>query len=327
MKKIGIGKSGSARQKQRKTVVMLIYVTIILIVLALSALLIAQVVKPKAPDTTPQDGEGTNTNAGYVPETVTKADINSGSLILVNRDHQYVFEGKSVVAFPSTGRVYGLRDGSLRADSQALTAFDTMMNDLYKNVSSANVVVITAYRSFEAQEALANGTPGGFSDFHTGMSFEMRDATDGNYVDINDASLNGKYDWLYENAHKYGFIVRYPDNVPADSTAKNAGKNYSNITGVEDFANVFRYVGPAHATYMYNNYLCLEEYIELLRTTYKYGVDTLTVKAADGKTYEVYYFDSTGDTTEIQVPVKYSYEVSGNNVNGYIVTVCKSTKK
>ncbi len=327
MKNFGAGKKGIARQKQRKTVVMAIYVTIILIVLALSALLIAQVVKPKAPEPTPSEGDGTNTNSGYVSETVDKSAVNSGSLILVNRDHQYIFEGNSVVPFPSTGRVYGLRDGSLKADSQSLTAFDTMMNDLYKNVSNANVVVLTAYRTFEAQEALANGTPGGYSDFHTGMSFELKDSTDGNYVDINDSSLNGKYDWLYENAHKYGFIVRYPDNVPADSTAKNAGKNYSNITGVEDFANVFRYVGPAHATYMYNNYLCLEEYIDLLKNNYKYGVGTLTVKAADGRTYEVYYFDSTGDTTEIQVPVKYSYEISGNNVNGYIVTVCKSTKK
>ena len=78
---------------------------------------------------------------------------------------------------------------------------------------------------------------------------------------------------------------------------------------------------------MYNNYLCLEEYVELLRTSYKYGTASLTVKAADGKTYEVSYFDSTGETTELQVPTKYVYDISGNNMNGYIVTVCKSTKK
>lgn len=323
MKALGSMESrAAARRKQRKTLVMLIYVTIALIVCALSVFLIAHIVgnKPAEPPVTD------NPNTGYVTETVNKPEIYKGDLILVNKDNHYVFEGSTaVVAFPTTNRIYGLKDSSLKANPDALEAFEEMMTDLYKNVSGANIVVMTAYRSFEEQEALANGTPGGASDFHTGMSFELKDAE--KYLEVHDPDLGGKYDWLYANAHKYGFIVRYPDNVPADSDAKNAGKNYSNYTGVEDFANVFRYVGVAHATYIYNNYLCLEEYIELLKTSYRQGTATLTIKAADSKTYEVCYVESTGDTTEFQVPSKYNYTISGNNSNGFIITVCKSTKK
>ncbi len=56
------------------------------------------------------------------------------------------------------------------------------------------------------------------------------------------------YNWLCENAHKFGFIQRYP----ADKTE---------ITGHAAEAWHFRYVGRYHAERIYNAGLCLEEYL------------------------------------------------------------------
>lgn len=333
MKKIFDSLEGGSveRQNKKKTTVMLIYATIILIAVLLSVLLITQGVafiknkKAAAEDVGGEGGDG-GTNAGYVALEVEESQLHSGSLVLVNAENEYIFEDNpEVVSFPTTNRIYGLRDGSLKVNPTALSAFNELMTATYAAIPDANVVVREAYRSFEDQAAKHENNPNealpaGYSDFHTGLSFELQDGDA--WVFINDRSLNGKYNWLYENAHKYGFIVRYPDNIPASDTGKNAGKDFASITGVSDFSYVFRYVGIAHATYIYNNELCLEEYIDLLRESYNFGTP-LAIKGGDSKAYEVYY-TTADDAGEIQVPSKYTYEISGDNENGYIVTVNKS---
>lgn len=56
------------------------------------------------------------------------------------------------------------------------------------------------------------------------------------------------YSWLCENAHKFGFILRYP----ADKTE---------LTGHAAEPWHFRYVGRYHAERIYSSGLCLEEYL------------------------------------------------------------------
>lgn len=72
-------------------------------------------------------------------------------------------------------------------------------------------------------------------------------------VDINadkSRSTNDEvYQWLAENAYKYGFILRYPQ-----------GKE--DITGGAYEAWHYRYVGREAAEEIYNNQMCLEEYME-----------------------------------------------------------------
>ncbi len=321
-----------SRNKKKKLTVTVIFVTTAAILLSMLLLIGSFVVsaikdaqyRKDLEESAAENDAATN---AYTTLTVEKDDIHKGNLLLVNKDTEFVFgnsESELVAVHSSEGRVYKPRDNTLMANSTALAAFNTMMKDVYANVDGASIVVRSAYRSAKDQEASSSSTPVGYSDFHTGMLFELKDdSNSGNYENINSAALKGKYDWLYKNAHKYGFIVRYPDDISEESTGKNAGKNFSSITGVEDFAYTFRYVGVAHATYIYNNELCLEEYFELLRSTYN-SETPLSVKGADGKSYEIYYCASSGDTTEISVPAKYVYEISGDNMNGYIITVCKS---
>ena len=64
-------------------------------------------------------------------------------------------------------------------------------------------------------------------------------------------SVDGR--WLHENAWRFGFIRRYPPE-----------KVY--ITGVENEALHFRYVGRVHAAAMQTMNWCLEEYLAFLQT-------------------------------------------------------------
>ena len=93
------------------------------------------------------------------------------------------------------------------------------------------------------------------------------------------------------------------------------------MTGVSYEPYHFRYVEIPHAYYIVNNGLCLEEYLEQLSTTTSPEGEHLTISVDGGATYEVYYVKASGGTTEVPVPADYPYTVSGDNMNGFIVTV------
>ena len=71
-------------------------------------------------------------------------------------------------------------------------------------------------------------------------------------VDINADNVNSTgqevYDWLLQNAWRYGFIQRYP----ADKT---------DITGISNEPWHYRYVGLEAAEEITQQGICLEEYL------------------------------------------------------------------
>ena len=72
---------------------------------------------------------------------------------------------------------------------------------------------------------------------------------------------------------------------------------------------------------MKENNLCLEEYLTLLRN---YTTENhLKIVNWDGGIYEVYYVpaDTTANTSYVLVPPDKDYTISGNNSDGFIVTV------
>ena len=317
MKKFSVFLEGDSneRQQKKKLTLALIYVTVAIIACLLVTLLVTNIVKVKNPTDGDENG-GASAEPAMTTVTIAPEKLHSGSLVLVNKDNEYIFESNPSPVSMSGDKKYTLKDNSLLANATALAAFDKMMDGLYSSVPTANVVVTDAYRSKEAQDALNNGTSGGYSDSHTGMTFTLK------HLEIGEEGENiyspissvDKYDWLYKNAHKYGFVVRYPANTDA--------KSFSDITGVKGYDYAFRYVGVAHASYMYQNELCLEEYLDKLQSLDK---DTsLSVKASDGRNYEIYYYEASEDTIEIEVPEKVAYEISGDNENGYIVTLNKA---
>ena len=86
------------------------------------------------------------------------------------------------------------------------------------------------------------------------------------------------------------------------------------LTGIWDEPWHFRYVGVPHATEMARQGMCLEEYMEYLRR-FPFDGEHLTIRCADG-TYEAWYTQGT----RAYLPDSGEYEVSGNNVDGVIVT-------
>ena len=116
------------------------------------------------------------------------------------------------------------------------------------------------------------------------------------------------------NCWRYAFVNRYP-----------AGKEA--LTFIDNEPWHFRYVGIPHAEIMKDYDFCLEEYISFIKN---YTIDTsfLLKELDNGARYIIYYVPLTdSESTAIYIPLMpdgvtpYPYEISGNNVDGFIVTV------
>lgn len=88
----------------------------------------------------------------------------------------------------------------------------------------------------------------GSSEHQTGLSMDVSTKSISNLLDESFAETpEGK--WIAGNAHKYGYVVRYP-------------KGKEKVTGYSYEPWHIRYVGTELATYLYENDLTLEEYYE-----------------------------------------------------------------
>lgn len=249
----------------------------------------------------------------YVNEKFKAEDIYRGDLVLVNSEHEYKFPEDDIelvsVYDNITGEYFHVSDLVQKLDRTVLDQLTALMTSFYDEESNSDIYVIGTYRTKEEQDdKYWNGNSqfqGGYSDYHTGRSFDI-----GIYPADNSMagyySPRGVYGYVDEHAADYGFIVRFPE-----------GKE--TFTGEQARTYTYRYVGVPHAVYMKQNNLCLEEYIDTLKG--HNNEDPLEV-AAGKKLYQVYYVpaNKTGDT-EVPLPSNKTYSVSGNNVDGFIVTV------
>ena len=253
---------------------------------------------------------------GYTPVRVSETDICKGDLILINRDVPYRFtEDKELSSlYDYKNDTYKVKDKNVTLDTRIIDPLNQLMGGFYAEHHIHDINVLSGYRSYEYQESLLRNeitekgeaeayrwvARPGSSEHHTGLALDLGIYHDNGISD--EYTGAGKYAWINENAWRYGFIVRY-----------DAGKK--DITGIADEPWHFRYVGVPHAYIIDQMNLCLEEYIEYLRD-YRYGKKHLRVDCG-GKRYEIYFTDDT----DVYVPADNPYRISGNNVDGFIVTV------
>ena len=105
-------------------------------------------------------------------------------------------------------------------------------------------------------------------------------------------------------AARYGFILRYP-----------AGKE--SVTGIAHEPWHFRYVGYPHSRIMEEREMVLEEYLEYLA---KQAKDWL-VWETGGRFIEIRYITAEEPVTKVEIPDGCLYQISGDNRNGFVVTV------
>ncbi len=143
-----------------------------------------------------------------------------------------------------------------QATAEAQSALNAMFAAAPKTSDYAKMFVKSGYRSYTLQSSLYNGyikrdgqaaadrysARPGYSEHQTGLAFDIIKAGM-----TSDPATLSSWSWLAENAHNYGFILRYPE-----------GKE--SVTGYQSEPWHYRYVGIELAQKVHASGLTLEEY-------------------------------------------------------------------
>ena len=319
-------KNKNSKKRLRQQVVISIFAVIALILLVFATLIIGKIF-------TTQKNTNPSTEPGYNMITVPReeAAVHMGNLLLINNNfkcnkidssdfvnlYNYRADKNNSEVTQINGKsTYGLVDASIYLNQTTLDAFNIMMLD-YCNANNLTSSSTSTLSNIEVTLGgfPANDTSGyneyldigpDYYDHITGTTITIKTSSPSSV--IKEASLKEQYNWIYQNAHKYGFIIRYPDGC-AQHTQIPANTRLH-----------LRYVGIEHATYIHQNNICLEEYLELIRTKHTFS-NPLSIDSANGRTYLVYYVEYSGNPTSIPVVKDKNYTISGDNMNGFIVTV------
>lgn len=257
--------------------------------------------------------------SGYKTLSVSNTKIGKGSLVLVNVSHSYDdknVDTSSLMSLYNNGKKYSIATSDLTLLPDAYNALNQMTDDYYNETGKRNLLITQAYRTKEQQQKYYDDNissvedkkyyeRAGYSDHQTGLGFNVKIFEDGvtmSYAKYAEQNAS----WIKDNLYKYGFTMRY------------RAENYE-ITGIYDEGDHFRYVGVPHSYYLVqNNDMSLEEYVSQLKQ-YTLSSGVLEIKCTEEE-YIVYYTKaSEGEFTDVYVPSESEYEISGNNVDGFIV--------
>ena len=191
-------------------------------------------------------------------------------LMLVNKTTQLgdSFAPKSLTMLDSTLTIYG---GEKQLESGAAMALTAMMTEM-RAAGFDDVYVTSAYRTYSYQAALFNtyinkemaadstlsyeqakekvltySAEPGTSEHQSGLCVDFITSK---MTDLDETfATYPVYRWLQENAHKFGFILRYPQDK-------------EQVTGYSYEPWHYRFVGQTAAAEIFLSGQCLEEYLE-----------------------------------------------------------------
>ena len=273
----------------------------------------------------------------YRYEQVDNSCVHSGYLILVNYMHEYVFpdESSRVNIYENKTEKYKVSYSTYELDKQVLSEFGKFSEEFFDAAGENCITINSAYRTFEDQGQIYEdyvteygeeaaklyvANPG-YSEHHTGYAVDLT-----MIFDDGTAKALKDYDnlaWINEHLVSHGFILRYPE------------EKYD-LTKINHEPWHYRYVGVPHSYIISEMNLCLEEYTDFVKD-YTCDGQVMCI-TQDGELvytdyqetpdagYEIYYVraDESGSVTNVPVPKDAdSYEISGNNIDVFIVTSLK----
>ncbi|MEA4895274.1 MAG: M15 family metallopeptidase [Oscillospiraceae bacterium] len=244
--------------------------------------------------------------------TLLNEDIFKGSLILVNKHCPYREDERKISLVSAGGS-----SCSALLERQSARLLDRLIDEVGAHDC---IVAVSGWRSKTEQTKIYNDSlikngleftrkyvalPG-CSEHQTGLAVDLAE----NKPDIDFICPDFPYDGICgkfrEKASIFGFIERY-------------SKGRENITEIGCEPWHFRYVGFPHAVVMQQRGFTLEEYHEFLKK-YVYGVNPFIIYL-NGRKIEISYLKTKNNETLLEIADGVHYTVSGNNSDGFIITV------
>ncbi|NKQ22763.1 VanY-A/VanY-F/VanY-M family D-Ala-D-Ala carboxypeptidase [Brevibacillus laterosporus] len=236
---------------------------------------------------------------------ITEEQVYQGNLLLINNEYSVQQVGiKSDIVNLFTHKElttgYELLNSEIKLSEEIAEKFSEMIAAAEEDGVS-NFLISSGYRDLDVQSRLYEemgadyALPAGHSEHNLGLALDV-----GSTQMKMDKAPEGE--WIEENSWKYGFILRYP----LDKT---------DVTGIQYEPWHIRYVDLPHSAIMQEMNLVLKEYLDYSKEEKSISV------SVDGKKYTISYYPiSQNETIEVEVPANEQYEISGNNIDGVIVT-------
>ena len=196
-----------------------------------------------------------NCNLDYQFYVDTNPTDTSKEVLLIVNKYYYLDKNYTYGNLVTMDKNYDNKSGS-KLSSVAYEAFKKLVDDAEKE--GYHIRNNSAYRSYDYQSSLYNGYKSrngltwadkwsarpGHSEHQTGLALDV--GVKGK-LSLDSFEGSKEFIWMRDNAHLYGFILRYPK-----------GKEYITGYGYEPWH--YRYVGVDVATYIYENNITFEEY-------------------------------------------------------------------
>ncbi len=144
---------------------------------------------------------------------------------------------------------------NLLLTKEAKESYELMANDAKKE--NLTLYAISGYRDYTYQKNLYENYVSkdgkekadtysarpGHSEHHTGLAIDLSNKT----ISYEEFEKTEEFKWLQDNAHKYGFILRYPEDKVNETLYQYEPWHY-------------RYVGTKISTYIKKHNISFEEY-------------------------------------------------------------------
>lgn len=246
--------------------------------------------------------------------TLNKEDIYKGNLIVVNEKLPLEIENKEFYAtFSTADETFP----EILMEREAASILSYLLGELD---SDGQIIPVSGYRSKEEQEQIFAGSlrENGMeftkkyvalpdhSEHQTGLAIDLGLKKENLDFICPDFPYEGICQKFREKAVNYGFVERY-----------EKGKEY--ITGIGHEPWHFRYVGYPHSELMRQYAFSLEEYVSWIKM-FSYKKLHLKIKKKKDE-IEIFYIPATSEKLTVELPEDSLHQISGNNEDGFIVTV------
>jgi zinc D-Ala-D-Ala carboxypeptidase len=218
----------------------------------------------------PSENDAPKLEAGFFNEIQSvngKAVIQNPKNIMVMVNKQYSLpDGYAPDDLVRPNVLYSFGDQDIEKSymrKEAADALEAMFTDAKNN--GIHLFAVSGYRSYDRQVSVFNAEVNkygeekaleavaipGSSEHQTGLSMDL--SSESANFELSEAfgeTAEGK--WIAQNAHRFGFILRYPKGKEA-------------ITGYKYEPWHFRYVGKKAAKVIFEKDLTLEEYFKIVQ--------------------------------------------------------------
>lgn len=244
-----------------------------------------------------------------------KEEIYCGNLLLVNKN-------------------YPLRDNNVKVLVPADVRFPNILMKrdvanvlqlIFEKISAGNSIVpVSGYRSLEEQTAIYDGSLKDNGEDFTRKYVALPNHSEHQTGLAIDLGLNEKeIDFIRPDFPYVGICNEFRKAAPDYGFIERYAKDKEEITGISHEPWHFRYVGYPHSKIIQENGFSLEEYTQFIKA---YLEDKKYLfEQAHRAEIEIYYVPAKDDKTLIKIPENCVYQISGNNIDGFVVTIWRKT--